>query len=87
MQRKSSYQSVYDALLACATDPTSELFVEHDGALHRRTGAAHRCEFWAGLDGARSFAARGSLARACYEAGQRARCARQHHPRSTGGLT
>lgn len=64
-----SLQKVYDAILACAADPKSELYLK-DG-ITRHTGAIHRCAFWAGFDGVRSsHNVPGTLAAACYQAGR-----------------
>lgn len=76
-----SFQKVYDATLALAADPTSELYLR-DGSRH--TGALHRCAFWAGFDGARSsFNVPGTLGAVCYQAGREfarrtARAAKAH---------
>lgn len=69
------YSTVYHTLLKLAADPKSELFIAEiakDGATRffQRGGAAHRAEFWRGVNGIRTFTVRGTLAAECYEAGK-----------------
>lgn len=60
---------VFDAMLAAARDPKSELY-HADGS--PRTGAMQRCAFWDGyfLKPRTAHAAPGTLAWACFRAGQ-----------------
>jgi len=60
---------IFDDVLVCARNPKSELY-HPDG--RQRTGALQRCAFWDGFNGvARSaHASPGTLAWACYRAGQ-----------------
>lgn len=62
-----SFQKMYDAMLAAAQDPSSELY--SNGLPHR--GAGHRCAFWDGYGGVRSpMNAPMTLSSVCYQAGK-----------------
>ena len=64
-----AFQQTYEAMLAAARDPSSELY--YNGAPHR--GAGHRAAFWDGYAGlARSAnVVPGTLSSVCFAAGRR----------------
>lgn len=63
-----SFQKTYEAMLAAAHDPSSELY--HNGLPHR--GAGHRTSFWDGYAGVVRSAnvVPGTLSGVCYQAGK-----------------
>jgi hypothetical protein len=66
--RNPTLRKIYDAMLALANDPNSELYFK--GRQHR--AAVHRCAFWDGFNGISPSPHRGpngSLTAACYAAG------------------
>jgi hypothetical protein len=68
--KDKTLQKVYQGLLDLALDRSSELY--YHGAEHR--GAAHRCAFWDGFNGAFTLYARQSrpmtIGYVCYQAGK-----------------
>ncbi len=62
-----SFQKMYDAMLAAAQNPGSELY--YDGRPHR--GAGHRVAFWDGYAGLHSpMNAPRTISGVCYQAGK-----------------
>ena len=62
-----AFQKMYDAMLAAAQDPASELY--YNGRPHR--GAGHRTSFWDGYVGVLSpMNTPNTLASVCYQAGK-----------------
>ena len=60
------FQKLYDAILANARNPASDMY--HNGA--QRTGAGHREAFWNGYNGTGRAPVRGTMAAVCYRAGK-----------------
>jgi hypothetical protein len=64
---------IFDTMIRCADNPSSEFY--HKG--QRRTGASHRCAFWAGAENVETGRMRpvwvgpdGTMSYTCYRAGQ-----------------
>lgn len=66
--KNPSSQKMYDALLAAAANPSSEMY--HNGLPHR--GAGHRAAFWDGYGGVKKTAnvIPGTLSAVAYAAGK-----------------
>lgn len=66
--KTASFQKVYEAMLAAAADPSSELY--HHGKPHR--GAGHRAAFWDGYAGLQRSAnvVPGTFSAVAYAAGK-----------------
>lgn len=63
-----SFQKTYEAMLAAAQNPASELY--YNGRPHR--GAMHRSAFWDGYSGAKrsAHAIPGTMSMVCFHAGK-----------------
>lgn len=66
--KRPDYQKIYDAMLAAAVDPSSELY--YNGKPHR--GAGHRAAFWDGYAGLTQTANMlpGTPSAVCFAAGR-----------------
>ena len=66
--KNPSFQKTYEAMLAMASDPASEMY--HQGRPHR--GAAHRSAFWDGYAGMKKSAnvIPNTLSAVCFQAGK-----------------
>lgn len=66
--KTASFQKIYDAMLAAAVDPASELY--YNGKPHR--GAGHRTAFWDGYAGLAKTAnvVPGTPSAVCFAAGK-----------------
>lgn len=65
--KTATFQKTYEAILAAAADPKSELY--YNGKPHR--GAGHRCAFWDGYAGVKSANVIPNTPSAvCYQAGK-----------------